>query len=373
VSERIRTCLVTRLTPLCAALSLALAACTPAQPPAPTVVPAPPKAGATQPAAAAPTAKAAPEAPQAEAKPATVALKSAYTSTSATLAPITAAKEGGFFDEEGLEVSLARLQAGAPAMAALRGGDVPIALIGAQQIIEANLKGGDFVVLASFGDKLSQSLYVHPSIERSDQLRGKAIGVNNFGSIPHVAGKVALDMLGLKDQATFVATGGPPETLAALQAGTVQGIVISPPDSFKARDLGYRELVDLAKTNVASVNAAIVSTRKWARENPDVAERYIRAMLKATARMINEREFGVKTIGKHSGLEDPKILEETYAYYRETYNRDGFPSMKGLQHNLEVASEEIPEAKSAKPEQFVDLTFLEKIKASGLLERLYGR
>ena len=34
-----------------------------------------------------------------------VALTSAYTTTSATMAPLWAAKEGGFFDEEGLEVS----------------------------------------------------------------------------------------------------------------------------------------------------------------------------------------------------------------------------------------------------------------------------
>jgi len=41
-----------------------------------------------------------------------VALNSAYTTTSATMASLWAAKEGGFFDEEGLDVTLTRIQAG---------------------------------------------------------------------------------------------------------------------------------------------------------------------------------------------------------------------------------------------------------------------
>ena len=356
---------VVRMGSLGAALSFLLAACVPAAPPAPTAVTAPtaPAPAREAPAAAAP-----------QSKPASkVALKSVFTSTSGTLAPITATKEGGFFDEEGLDVSITRMQAGAPAMAVLRSGEVPIALIGAQQIVEANLKGGDFVIIASFSEKLGQSIYVDKSIERPEQLKGKTLGVNNFGSIPHIAGKIGLEKLGLKDQVTFVATGGPPETMAALQAGAVQGVVISPPDSFRLRDLGYREMIDISKIDASSVNSAIITTRKWARENPDLVERYTRAMLKGTARMINDREFGLKTMSQHSGMEDPRLLSETLDYYREQFVRDGVPSMKALQSNIDLAAEEIPEARNARPEQFVDLSFVEKIKASGLIEKLYGR
>src|SRR5215470_14170164 len=144
-----------------------------------------------------------------------IALRSAYTTTSATMAPLWAAKEGGYFDEEGLDVTLARIQPGPPVLGAIQAREVPVAFVGAQQIINADLKGATFVIVAGFDETLAQSLYVHPSIERPDQLKGKAIGVTNFGAITHVAGKEAVKHLGLETQVTFLATGGPPETLAA--------------------------------------------------------------------------------------------------------------------------------------------------------------
>jgi NitT/TauT family transport system substrate-binding protein len=357
------------------ALALGLAACAPATPSAPAA-----PSGATAPQAVPATAKpaAGEPAPTSAAKPEAapaqkITLKSAFTSTTATFGPIWAAKEGGFFDEEGLDVSLSRIQAGAPILAAMRGGDVPIASVGAQQIVEADLKGGDYVILAGYVDRLTQSIFVNPSIEQPEQLRGKALGITNFGAITHVAGRVGVEQLGLKDQVTFIATGGPPETVAAMQAGTVAGGVFSPPDSFKARELGFRELLDVAATGLKSQSSTVVSTRKWAQENPDLVERYIRATLKGAHRLKTDKDFGMKALAKYSGIEDPKVLEETYNYYRDLWGIDGFPSLPGIQQNMDVAAEEIPEARNAKPEQFVDLIYVEKIKASGLLEKLWGK
>ncbi len=356
------------------AVGLLGTACAPAAP-SPTAAPAKPAADApaAKTAPSEPAAKTAPAAP-AETKPvAKVSLKSAYTSTAGPLVPITAAKEGGYFDEEGLDVSLSRIQAGAPILAAMRGGDVPIAFAGGQQIVEADLQGGDFIIVAGFTDTFGQSIVVLPSIENAEQLKGQALGITNFGAITHVAGKLGTEHLGLKDQVTFVATGGPPETIAAMQAGKVQGAILSPPDLFVARDLGFREILDVAKLPYKSQGSSVVTTKGWAQQNPDLVERYIRAAIKGTHRMVTDRDFGIKAIGKHSGLEDARVLEETYDYYRDQYSKDGYPSKGGVQGNLDVAAAEIPAAKTATPEQFWDLTYLDKIKASGFLEKLWGR
>lgn len=87
------------------------------------------------------------------------------------MAPLWAAKEGGFFDEEGLEVSLTRIQPGPPVLGSIYTGDVPIAFVGAQQIITANLKGTSFVIVAGFMEALVQSIYVHSSIQQPEQLK----------------------------------------------------------------------------------------------------------------------------------------------------------------------------------------------------------
>ncbi len=302
-----------------------------------------------------------------------VALKSAFTTTGATMAPLWAAKEGGFFDEEGLDVTLTRIQAGPPVLGAIHAREVPIAFVGAQQIVHANLKGGTYVIVAGFNDTLPNSIYVHPSIERPEQLKGKAIGVTNFGAITHLAGKEGVKYLGLEGQVTFLATGGPPETLAAMQFGKVLAGVFQPPDTLRAREMGFRELLNIAKIGIKSQGTAIATTRQWARENPELVERYIRAAIKGSHRLKTDQDFGMKAIGKYTRLSDPKLLKETYDFYKEQWRKDGLPSLEGIQKNIEAAAAEIPEAKNAKPEQFVDLTFVNKIKSSGLIEQLWGK
>jgi ABC-type nitrate/sulfonate/bicarbonate transport system substrate-binding protein len=367
-----------RIGPLVVAAGMVVMACSSPAAPAPTATPPPPApakpaaatAAPTPAAAAAPAATAAPQ-PKPTAAP-RVSLTSAYTTTSATMAPQWTAKEGGAFDSEGLEVTLTRIQAGAPVMGALQSGEVPLAFVGAQQIVEADLKGGDFVLVAGFVDTLGQSIYVVPSIETPEQLKGGALGVTNFGAITHVAGRVGIEYLGLKDQVTFIATGGPPETLAAIKGGKVQGGVFSPPDTIKARESGLHLLLDVATTGVKSQTAAVATTRKYMREHPDVVERYVRAALKGVHQLRTDKAVGEKAIATYAGVTDPQALEETYAYYKDQWKKDGELSMPGIQQALDIAAEDIPEARNAKPEQFVDTSVLEKIKASGLLKELWG-
>src|SRR5437870_8727324 len=134
--------------------SLLLAACGGQAAPAPSSAAAAPASGKPAgSAAAAPASKPAQK----------VSIKSAYTTTSATVAPQWVTKEAGFFDQEGQDVTLTRIEAGAPILSALQGGDVPIAMVGGQQIVEAGLKGAQFVLVAGFVDVFAQGIWVIPA------------------------------------------------------------------------------------------------------------------------------------------------------------------------------------------------------------------
>lgn len=300
-----------------------------------------------------------------------IALKSAFTNTGAATAPLWAARDGGYFAEEGLEVSLSSIQAGAPVMAAIQNGDVPIAYIGANGVIEANLQGASFVIVGGFINRLAYKLYTIPTIERAEQLKGKALGTSNFGSITHVAGQVAAEHLGIKGLVKYIQTGGQPETLAAMKAGIVQGGAFQPPEDLKAKEAGFRELLDVGAIAVSFQTSAVTSTRKWARENPDLVERYLRALIKATHRLRTDKEFAIATIGKNGRTTDRKILEVAYAYFADKWTPDGTPSLQGMQRVLDFVAANNPAARTAKPDQFMDLSFVNRIKQSGLVEKLY--
>src|SRR5262249_8226005 len=204
---------------------------------------------------------AAPAAPAASrgSPPAPVQMKTAYTTAGASMATVWLADEDGGFSREGIDAEVSFIGAGQAILGALSSQEAPIVLAGGNQVIEANLQGGDYVMLGTASPYLTNSVYVHPSIQRPEDLRGKSIGVSNFGAMSHVAVKIALEHWGMQEgrDVTVVRSGGTPETLAAMQSGGIAGGSFSPPQSFRARDLGFRELIDIYTLNYEFSSAAI--------------------------------------------------------------------------------------------------------------------
>jgi ABC-type nitrate/sulfonate/bicarbonate transport system substrate-binding protein len=137
--------------------------------------------------------------------------------------------------------------------------------------------------------------------------------------------------------------------------------------------MGFRELVNHAKLGTRSQTSAVATTRAWAGEHPELVERYLRAAIKGAHRLKTDKAFAMQVIAKYTRQSDPRLLGETYDFYRDQWGKDGFPSLEGLQKNIEVAAADIPEAKTARPDQFVDVRFVERIKRSGLIEQLWGK
>jgi hypothetical protein len=51
---------------------------------------------------------------------------------------------------------------------------------------------------------------------------------------------------------------------------------------------------------------------------------------------------------------------------------DTYPTVEGLKNTLEVQSSWDPKAARAKVDDFVDLRFVEELKKSGFITKLYG-
>ena len=134
-------------------------------------------------------------------------------------------------------------------------------MAGANQVLEANLQGGQYVVLGSAVPYMTTSIFVVPTVQRPEDLRGLAVGVSNFGATTHVALKVAFEHWGFEEgrDVTVVRSGGTPETIAAMQSGAIAGGSFGAPQSFLAHDLGFRELIDVARAHIA---AGIVQRRE---------------------------------------------------------------------------------------------------------------
>jgi NitT/TauT family transport system substrate-binding protein len=298
-------------------------------------------------------------------------LKTTYPTTAATQAPLWLARDAGIFAELGLDVEMALVTTGPTLLGAILSGETPISLAGGNQPIEANLQGADFVMLGSIMPYMPNAVYVHASIQSPQDLRGKVLGTSNYGSVTHVALRAAFERWGLEDgrDVSVIRTGGVPEILAAMESGLTMGGAFSPPMTFTARNLGYRELIDLAAARYEFGSAVPASTRRYVANEPAVVEQYLTALIRGVQIFKTDREFTVDVIARYAGIDDRPVAEETWAWYRDKLSDDLIISRQAVQNHLYFAAEQRPEALSASPEQFMDNSFVERLKAGGSVAR----
>ena len=85
--------------------------------------------------------------------------------------------------------------------------------------------------------------------------------------------------------------------------------------------------------------------------------------------------FGRQTIDTSTGLttaQTARVLGwPQLTYVGKIVDKAPTINMTGMQNALDEVAKTIPAAKNAKPEQFVDMRFLDKLEKSGLLAELY--
>ncbi len=359
------TALTTRALVLAAALALACGpapgASAPAAPatnaPAASAPAAPTAASAAGPATAAP-----PAAP--------VRVQAAYSSVTANQSPWWIALEGGYFREQGLDLQLTRIDAGATLLAGMHQGEVQLAASGGPALVLGNLQGLDTMIVGSASNVLDVIIFTRPEIQTVADLRGKTIGVSRLKSITDVAARLGLERMGLHpDVDVFTrGTGGIPESLAALEGGTVDGASINGPAIFQARKRGYRELLPIQDLGIPFLTAGVGSTRRVIAEQPAVIDGALRALAQAINRLRTDREYAMQVIGQYSQSDDAELLSATVDYIRPQLQPDLYPDPAAIQGVLDL--EENPAARAARPDDVADFRFADRLKASGFLDRL---
>jgi hypothetical protein len=73
---------------------------------------------------------------------------------------------------------------------------------------------------------------------------------------------------------------------------------------------------------------------------------------------------------RNTRTDNRPLAEETWEFYRDKMTEDLTMSTRAIENNLRMVAEQRPDALSARPEQFLDNSFAERIRASGYLEQL---
>jgi NitT/TauT family transport system substrate-binding protein len=286
---------------------------------------------------------------------------------------IWVAKEEGFFKKYGLDAEPIFLRGGQLAIQALAAGDPPIMSIG--QVVQADLSGFDLALLAGVESFYDTTVFGRAGITRLEQLKGKRLGISGYGAATHFAALIVAKHLNLDPNKDWTLVPGGPdaERVAALSVGKIDASVFNSSTVPIARKMGFNELVYLPDLGVEVQGNGLASTRSFIKSNRDVVKAALKGYIEGIHFIFQNKQAAQKTFAKYMRTNDPDVLENSYQMYVKTTPKKPYPTFKGLQFLLDQLAPTMPQAKNFKPEQFVDLSFLQELEKEGFFAEMAKR
>jgi NitT/TauT family transport system substrate-binding protein len=297
-------------------------------------------------------------------------IRVARASDSATEAALWFTKEGGFFEKHGISAELIRFQGSSLVVSTMLAGEIAVSQIGAAAVVDADLAGADLTNVATIIRNFVFYIFSRPEIERMADLKGKAMGTSRFGAISDFAARFALTKNGLQPEkdVAILQTGGPSESVAALNANRIQAVALTAPATIRARKLGLRPLLDISKIEANFPFNGIVVRRSFLKNNGDLMRRFMMAYIEGVALAKKDAAFAKKVMAKYFKSDDREILDESYDWIvKENFTLPPYPAVPGLATILNSVAERNPKAKSMKPEDFVDMAIVQELDKSGFI------
>jgi NitT/TauT family transport system substrate-binding protein len=285
-------------------------------------------------------------------------IRISVTNPNMSFLPSGVALKKGFFKDEGLDVEIIRMNV-PNIITALVTGDVAYTLIFGS-VVRGALRGMPMRALASLLDGSTHALVAKPEYKSGRDLKGKVVGIGNFGGTDEVAGRMMLKSFGLDTEKDlkFIALGPDRARLAALKEGLVDVAVIAPPGDALGRQMGFNVL--LRAYEVFSFPfIGVGANLKTIKESPEEVKKMLKAMVRAN-RFIREDKEGAVKILMEWGKVDRDHAAASYDATWKVFSADGTIPQEGLRFVVEQAKTELKITRDVPLNEIIDLAPLQR-------------
>ena len=212
-----------------------------------------------------------------------------------------AARDKGYFQEEGLDLEVI-LMSGAIGIRALMAGDVDASTVGGSALPPIFRGAPLRMVFVSF-DKPTHWLYAKPNIRTVKDLKDKKVAVDGLGGTLESLLRTVLEKNGLEAgrDVPILAIGPPPGRFAALTSGAIDATLFTFPLNFRAEEAGFRQLVNFVKQDIVSLTGCIV-----VRESSDdgLVEKLVRGAVKGHLYARNNRSGTIPILARNLKIKE---------------------------------------------------------------------
>lgn len=290
-------------------------------------------------------------------------IRMAIPSTNVTFLPFFAAKEKGYYREDGLDVEFVLMRANLASTAVLTGDiDYNGAVTG---VVAAAVKGQPIKVVIFTMRSPVQGLMAKKEIKDLQQLKGKKIGASSPGATTDLVARFIMKRLGFEfgRDYSLAYVGTEAARLVALETGVLDAAMLSVPQNILARQKGFTELAFSADFIEFPQNGFGTSIKKI-KESPEEVHRMVRATLRGLMYVSDKKnkDASLDTIMKSWAVKSRSMAGEMYEYMARATVPDASINMDGLQTLVDQQRESAKVTEPIKAAQVIDYSFVEKAK-----------
>jgi NitT/TauT family transport system substrate-binding protein len=280
------------------------------------------------------------------------------------------AQQEGLFKKNGLDVELVHIPSSSRGIQAILAGEIAFSFMDGANEVQADLKGANIALVAGATNRQVFSLMARPEIKKIADLKGKKIGITRIGSSTHTSALFALGTAALKpSDYQILPLMEVPNILTALMAGQIDAGVVSPPTNSRARKAGLNELMNLAREGPEYVSVGVGTSRSYISANEDVVRRVVRSYAEGVYLFKTNKAMALKMIQNQLKVKDLDIQEDTYNQFRQYLQYPPYVSRKAMEAVIADVAEKEPAAKSAKPDDFIDMRFVAELEKDGFFKQ----
>jgi ABC-type nitrate/sulfonate/bicarbonate transport system substrate-binding protein len=299
-----------------------------------------------------------------------------YPSRTGTAWPYYIAKEGGYYQKNGLDVNLV-FGVHPAGIAMVVSGEAVMTNYTLEQAMQAASKDGSLVFLGSSFKKSLFAMMVGKNINAVADLKGKRFGVSQIGDAPYnyAVNLLAHSGLTAKDVQWVPVGTDVNGRAAALVSGRVEASMITAPVYFKLEAQGYKSLGNISDYDDIYAPTVYLFKKTTVAANPKLAEQIIKAQAEAIKRFYEDKAFSVAAYLKFNP-EDPADVDRVYDRYSKSnvFERVPYVLTPAVQYMIDHPADEQSAATmhSFDFHRVVDNSVVERLVKEGYFEKLYG-
>jgi len=219
-----------------------------------------------------------------------------YPTRSGASWPLFIAKEGGYYEKQGLDATL--VFAGHPAGIAMVVSDqAQMSSYNLESVMQASSRGeAPFAVVGASLNKAYFALMTRKDVASVKDLKGKTFAVSQIGDPPYNYTSAFLRKFGMTPRDVQWVAAGADATgrAAALSSGRVDATLLTPPAYFRLEEAGFKSLGNLADHDDIFAATTYLMKKTTIAANPRMPEQLIKAHAEAIKRFYDDKAFAVK-------------------------------------------------------------------------------